>query len=313
MREAFGAALLELADRFEELVVLDSDNATSTHSQLMQQRYPDRFVNVGIAEQNMVGIAAGMALAGARPIACAFASMLVNRGLDQIRHSVAHPGAPVVLAGHYAGLSGAREGACHHATADIAALRAIPQLRIAAPGCDTDVLPVLEAALRAAEPSYVRLSRERCPPLPAPLAGSVSDGFRFYGDPHPRMVVVTGGAVTAAAVTSLRDAPEGTCVVQLIDVAPVPFARLWPLLRSASYFVTFEEHCVVGGSADALLDEVSARIPIQTQRIGTPLLPTVSGSYPALQQLYGLTAANLLDHLHGMGARRSSEVKPALR
>ncbi|MCS7480348.1 transketolase family protein [Umezawaea endophytica] len=292
MRDAFGAALVELAEDVPDLVVLDGDNATSTRTRLFADRFGDSFFNVGIAEQNLVGVAAGLALAGARPVACAFASMLVNRALDQITHSVAHQDLGVVLVGHYAGLSGGREGACHHSTSDVAVLRAVPNLAVLVPACDADVLPLLRLAVDRGRPAYLRLSRNPSAAVPDHDRGSLAEGWRYWGADDPEVLVVVTGPLLPSALDAVPRAGERVGVLNVVSVKPFPDTAFGEVSRSARAVVAVEEHSTTGGLGSAVAEAASGSGATHL-RIGVPDVFTVSGDHGELLQLYGLTTERI--------------------
>ncbi|NQE85989.1 transketolase family protein [Nocardia terpenica] len=298
MRNAFGIALIELKEDFPELVVLDGDNATSTQTQLFSNRFPEAFLNVGIAEQNMVGIAAGLALAELRPVASAFASMLVNRALDQITHAVAYQKLGVVLVGHYAGLSGGREGACHHSISDIAALRSVPNLSIVLPAADEDVLPLLRLAVQSGQPTYLRLSRQSASRLPRPDRGSPMEGWCYWGNDEPEILIVTCGPIAAMAVDLQPELGANTGVLNIYRMKPFPDAGLWETTHRARAIVTVEEHSVVGGLGSMMSEWTAQHKPVVNVPLGIADEFTVSGDHSELLKLYGISPTNILNAVH---------------
>jgi transketolase len=168
MRRVFGDHLVRLGEKHAGLVVLDADVSSSTQTRFFGERYPQRFINCGIAEANMVSVAAGIAAAGLRPVVSTFACLLATRALDQIRSQVAYPRLPVVLAGGYSGLSDFADGASHQSIEDLAVLTAMPNMTVLCPGDATETELALEAALEHDGPVYLRLSRAEVPRLPVP-------------------------------------------------------------------------------------------------------------------------------------------------
>jgi transketolase len=297
MRQVFGDRIVAERARRPELIVLDGDNATSTKTDGFAKRYPESFVNVGIAEQNLVGIAAGLALTGHVPIACAFASMLVGRAADQIMQSVAYQGLPVKLAGHYAGMSGSREGAPHHSIADLAYLRAVPGLSIWIPAEDADVEGVLETVLDEPGPSYLRLCREPTGPLPAP-DGSTDDGCRTWGEADGDVLLVATGVMVGEALRAtalLEDSGIRAGVLGVVRLKPFPAGSVEEAAAGSRLIVTVEEHSVVGGLGGAVAELLSRRGSGPLVRIGLDDTFTETGAYPDLLRKYGLTAESIAD------------------
>ncbi|MFJ5104709.1 transketolase family protein [Streptomyces sp. NPDC088554] len=301
MRATFGDSLIVLKEKIEHLVVLDGDNATSTKTDLFATQHPQSFFNVGIAEQNLVSVAAGLALAGCRPVVCAFASMLVNRALDQITHSVAYQNLGVVLVGHYAGISGSREGACHHSISDIAALRGIPHLTLLAPACDGDTEPLLHRALTSGTPHYVRLSRETFADLPVPDSGGVAAGWRYWGPPEPEVVVVAAGTTSSLALEALELVRPRTGVFNPLVLSPFPYEALGMVAERARALVTVEEHSLRGGVGSTVAEWTAEHGGPKCRRIGLPHEFTVSGSYSNLMTRYGLTPQSIASAVNDIG------------
>ena len=174
MRTAFGEALLKAGERHGDLFVLDADCATSTRSILFAERFPERFANVGIAEQNMVGVAAGLTQVGYRVVINAFAAMLTHRAHEQLMQSIGLMASRVLVVGHYAGLSAGEEGAPHHAIADVAMMRAIPGMEVWWPAHDLRVSELVQSlADNLLGPTYLRIERN---PVPQPLPQGMRSG-----------------------------------------------------------------------------------------------------------------------------------------
>ena len=169
MRDAFGKKLAELGATHPELVVLDADVSSSTKSALFGKAFPDRFFNIGVAEANMVDIAAGMATAGYHPVVNAFAIFLALKATDQIRNTICYNNLPVIIAGAYGGLSDSFDGASHQSITDIAIMRALPNMQVIVPSDAAQAQQALEYALTQKGPVYIRLNRNPMPDLP-PIA-----------------------------------------------------------------------------------------------------------------------------------------------
>ncbi|MEL7059257.1 MAG: transketolase C-terminal domain-containing protein [Acidobacteriota bacterium] len=315
MREAFIDAILVERSLDERLFVLDADCARSTKTCRFAQHYPDSFLNLGIAEQNLVGVAAGMALAGLRPVACTFAAMLVARAGEQILQSVAAQELPVKLAGHYAGMSGAREGAPHHSVADLAFLRAVPGMEVWIPADDADVRPVVKRLMASPQPGYVRLCRE---PV-APLAGGThfaEGGLRFWGPQEPEVVLVAAGITVRECLAAARRCEErgiATAVLAILRLKPFPESQLVALTNGARLVMSVEEHSWYGGLGGAAAEALAQSAGPPLVRVGLRDQFTETGSYPELLDAYGLTAPHIerqvLEHLRA-GAVSVGAPKP---
>jgi len=168
MRDAFGAKLAELGKTNDKLVVLDADVSSSTKSGLFGKAFPHRFYNVGVAEANLVGVAAGLAASGYHPVANAFAIFLALKSMDQVRNVLCYNNLPVVLAGAYGGLSDSFDGASHQSISDIALMRVMPNMEVIVPADSRQAELALEYALQHDGPVYIRLNRNPMPELPEP-------------------------------------------------------------------------------------------------------------------------------------------------
>ena len=257
LRDAYGAAIPDFGVQYPNLVVLDADLATSTRTAGFQERFPDRYLNVGIAEQNMVAMAAGIALGGGMPAVNSFASFLTRRAADQIAISVAYPRLNVKLFGFHAGIGLGEDGATQQAVEDLGIMQAIPNIRVYAPLDAGDLQAVLAEVFAVDGPTYVRLSRPATSPVVDDPHGPLP-AYRVLRDGSDGVVVTTGttSSDVVAAVDAL--ARDG------IRLAVLGVSRLKPLDRSIAdalagkRLAVVEEHNVHGGLADALsmvLDE----------------------------------------------------------
>jgi transketolase len=313
MRKAFVDCLIAERAQRSELFVLDADCARSTQTARFAERYSDSFLNVGIAEQNLVGIAAGLALMGLLPVACSFAAMLVARAGEQILQSVAYQRLPVKLAGHYAGMSGAREGAPHHSLADLSFLRAVPGMSIWIPADDGDVAALTRRMLDEPCPGYIRLCREAIRTLPE---GERDDrgGHRFWKGGRDILLVGAGVGVRQVlqARQALGDLGYGSAVLAITRLKPFPREALLDHAASVRLIVTVEEHSVLGGVGGAVAEVLAEAGGPYLERIGIQDRFTETGSYEELLERYGLgpaaIAASVLDRLE-----RIDRTQPARR
>lgn len=295
MRAAFADTLIAAKEHRPDLFVLDGDCAKSTNTARFAERYPDSFLNVGIAEQHLVGTSAGLALMGFVPVACSFAAMLVGRAGEQILQSVAYQSLPVKLAGHYAGISGAREGAPHHAISDLAFMRAVPGMTVWTPADDADVHALTLALIDGDGPGYIRLSREPVAAIPGSV-GDPREGYRYWHGGSDVLLVATGTmtAVAVEAATRLETLGFGARVLAVTRIKPFPADALLAHAGDCPLIVTLEEHSVIGGLGSAV-SEVIARVqgPV-VETIGIRDCFTETGTYADLLHRYGLDSASVV-------------------
>jgi len=296
MRDAFGKKLAALGVGKKELVVLDADVSSSTKSSYFAKAFPERFFNVGVAEANMVDIAAGLATAGFRPVVNAFAIFLALKGTDQIRNVLCYNGLPVVLAGAYGGLSDSFDGASHHSLTDIAIMRAIPGLKVIVPGDAVDAARALDYALGCDGPVYIRLSRNDNPGLPARDAKTSVEKIRVLKKGTDVTIAATGLCVSMALEAAELLAKKGI-KAEVLDVAtikPLDVTTLAASVKKTGKLVTAEEGNIIGGLAGACAEALSEKgVAFKLARVGVKDCFTESGPYAAILKKYGISAAEI--------------------
>lgn len=295
MRDAFGNALLELADAVPEMVVLDADVATSTRTSAFGKKHPERFFNVGVAEANMTDIAAGLATCGLRPVVSTFALFLSLKCADQVRNIIAYNNLPVVLAGNYAGFSDSYDGASHQAILDIAILRAMPNMAVIAPGDGIEMKQALEYALGRRGPTYLRICRN-----PTPTLFQAEPPFQFGKIRTLRrgsdLTIVVSGVPTFMAIEAAgRLERRGTSVdlLELSTIKPVDTETLVESAARTRRVLTVEEHTVCGGVGSAVAETLSSLCPVRVDRMGIEDRFGESGDYMDLLAKYGISSAHI--------------------
>jgi len=301
MRDAFGEALLALAPEISEMVVLDADVSTSTRTLAFGKKYPDRFFNVGVAEANMVDIAAGMATCGLRPVVSTFALFLTLKGADQIRNIVCYNKLPVVLAGNYAGLSDSYDGASHQSLTDIAVMRAKPNMTVIVPADGVELRQALTAALRRDGPTYIRICRNPTPVLFAEAPSLEIGKIRKLRDGGDLTIAVCGVPTSMAIEAADRLAPRGLSVdlLEVSTIKPIDAETLVASARKTGKVVTVEEHTIYGGLGSAVAEVLSQHAPARMSMIGIEDKFTESGDYNALLRKYGIST----DHIESEAMR----------
>jgi transketolase len=317
-REAFGQALLELGRENPNLVVLDADLGTSTRASVFASEFPDRFVQVGIAEQNMVGIAAGLALAGWIPLTSTFACFASMRALDQVRTSVAQPRLNVKITGGYSGILAGKTGITHQSVEDLAIFRAMPQMTVLAPSDGIETRAALRAAVEYHGPVYIRLTRDPFPtvmppdyifqigkavPMPLPGDGETSR----YGQavspqragsrgPNGDVALLTTGWMLLPALEAASTlAQEGihALVLHLPTLKPFDADAVVEAARKTGAVVTVEDHSIIGGLGAAVAETLSERQPTLMRRVGICDCYAESAPNEDLLVKYGLTPGNI--------------------
>ncbi len=295
MRDVFGSTLVELGAEYPNLVVLDGDLANSTRAEVFEQKYPDRFLEMGIAEQNLMGVAAGLATVGFIPWLSSFAVFLVNRDLDQLRMVVAQPKLNVKIGAGYSGLLTARTGKTHQDVSDLAVMRSLPHMTVVAPADGVEARLVMQVATASPGPWYVRLVRDPTP---------VHFGSDYTYVPGQTVVLREGTDVTifGTGVQSVRSlhaadllAREGVSaeVVHVPTLKPLDPSGIVRAAEKTGLVVTTEEHTIVGGLGSAVAEVLGEHRPTPLKRHGLNDLFGESGSNDALLEKYGMTAPHI--------------------
>ena len=270
MRDAFGATLVEIGTKYEKMVFLDADLHTSTKASDFKKRFPERFIQNGIAEQNMFGVAAGLALEGFIPVPSTFAVFASRRALDQIAISICYPNLNVKIPGSYVGVPTSRAGASHNSMEDIAIMRSMPNLRIADPCSNNDLRAIMRKAMETEGPVYYRISRYELPEI--------------FGDDHTfewgkGIILLEGNDVTLfgtgimtdfnlRAADLLKKENISAEVIHLASIKPIDSNMIIRSITKTGCAVTAENASVIGGFGDAVLEVVSEENPVLIRKIG---------------------------------------------
>lgn len=299
-RDVWGQTLVRLAETDPRIVVLDGDLATSTKADLFSAAHPDRFVEVGIAEQNMVGMAFGMSTLGYRPWLSTFGVFLTHRALDPVRMLLAQTGAPVRVAGAYSGLLNGSSGKTHQDIEDFAIMRAMPGMTVIAPADEFEAEAAIEWIAEYDGPVYVRIARDAVAPVFGP-------GYKFVlGAVH---TIRTGSDVTlvstgvqtsrvAEAAELLASSGISARVVHVPSIKPVDEAALIRAVDGDGPVITVEEHTVIGGLG-SLVSEISASSgrPFPVTRLGLADAWSESAPNDFLLDKYGLSSARVAEQV----------------
>ena len=296
-REAYGRGLCELgADH--DFAVLDADLAEATKTCYFAKAFPDRFFDCGIAEGNMIGVAAGLAAAGKPVFASSFAMFAAGRAFEQIRNSVAYPHLNVKIAATHAGITVGEDGATHQCLEDIALMRVLPGMTVISPADAVEAVAALKAALEMTGPCYLRFGRYAVPVLHDP------DTYRFeigkgevLCDGFDLAIISTGlmtNEALRAAVLAKRQGMN-VRVINMPTIKPIDEEIILTAARECGRIITVEEHSIIGGLGEAVCSVVSEKLPVPVRRIG--VMDQFGHSGPANEVLrdYGLTADNIVN------------------
>ncbi len=296
-REAYGAALVEFGAKYENLVVLDADLAAATKTGMFKKAYPDRFFDCGIAENNMIGVAAGLALTGKIPFASSFAMFAAGRSFEQLRNSVGYPHIPVKIGATHAGITVGEDGATHQCNEDIALMRTIPGMVVLNPADAVEARLAVEAAINWDGPVYIRFGRMAVPVLfDERHTLTIGHGTKMRGG-RDVSIIATGIMVEQALAAAEILAGEGidASVVNMASIKPIDRDLVIAEAKACGAIVTCEEHSVIGGLGGAVCEVVCEAAPVPVVRLGMNDTFGHSGPAAALLKEFGLTAEAIAD------------------
>lgn len=294
-RETWAQTLAELGETNLEILVLDGDLATSTRADIFARGHPGRFLEMGIAEQNMVGVAAGLATMGYVPWLSSFAVFLTHRALDQIRLLVAQPGANVKIGAVYAGLLTGLTGKTHQDVQDLAIMRAMPGMTVLAPGDEIECAAMTRWATEVAGPVYLRLTRDPSPPLFDPTYRFEPGRVHQLREGRDVLLISTGPQTSrcleAAALLEASGVSAG--VLHVPSIKPVDASAIVAAARRSRLLVSVEEHTVIGGLGGLIAEILTTQLPRRLVRIGLEDCWGESAPNAFLLQKHGLSAARV--------------------
>ena len=292
-RESYGNALKELAEEFPNLVVLDADLAAATKTGIFKKAYPDRHIDCGIAESNMMGVAAGLSLVGKIPFVSSFAMFAAGRAFEQVRNSIGYPHLNVKIGATHAGITVGEDGATHQCNEDIALMRTIPGMVVMCPADDVEAKAAVRAALEYDGPVYIRFGRAAVPVI------NDKPDYKFeigkgtvVREGKDVTIVATGICVDSALGAAEKLAADGVDaeVISICTIKPLDEEIILNSAKKTGKVVTVEEHSVIGGLGGAVCDCLSEKLPTPVKKIGMQDVFGESGPAAALVAKYGLDA-----------------------
>lgn len=294
-REAYGAALAELGEKYD-FVVLDADLAEATKTVMFKKKFPERFYDCGIAEGNMMSVAAGIASTGRTVFASSFAMFAAGRAFEQIRNSIGYPHLPVKIGATHAGITVGEDGATHQCLEDIALMRTIPSMTVINPADAVEARAAVEASLSIDGPVYMRFGRYAVPIF------NDAQTYKFEVGKGVTMaegtdLTIVGSGLTVSMALEAREllASKGISarVINIHTIKPIDRDILVKAAKETGAVVTVEEHSVIGGLGSAVCEVLSEECPVPVIRMGTQDTFGKSGTVPALLEEYGLTPAHI--------------------
>jgi len=299
MREVFGETVADLADADPRVLMLDADVGSSTRADIFEKRHPDRYLMMGIAEQNMFGVAAGLATMGLVPFTSTFVAFAVDRSLDQLRVLIGQTGLPVKITPGYGGIFTGVTGKTHLIVDDVSIMRAMPGMVVVCPADDSEARAALTWCLGYDGPVYIRICRDATQRL-------FPEGYRFD---FPKATVVRDGGDVSLISTGTQtprvvDAAELLAgrgieahVLHVPTIKPLDVAAVVASARRTGIVVTIEEGTVIGGLGGAVAETLSEHLPTPVKRLGLQDVNGESASNAALLEMYGLSAARVADQV----------------
>ena len=295
-RESYGNALTELGAKYENLVVLDADLAAATKTGVFKKAYPERHIDCGIAESNMMGIAAGLAATGKVPFASTFAMFAAGRAFEQIRNSIGYPKLNVKIGATHAGISVGEDGATHQCNEDIALMRTIPGMVVINPADDVEARAAVYAAYEHGGPVYMRFGR-----LAVPVINDQPD-YKFeigkgitLKEGKDMTIIATGLCVSESLEAAKMLAADGidARVINIHTIKPLDETLVVKAAKETGRIFTVEEHSIIGGLGSAVCDTLAAQAPTKVTKIGVEDTYGESGPAVELIHKYGLDAEGI--------------------
>ncbi len=295
-RKAFGLALQELGARDDKVVVLDADLSKSTMSEGFSKSFPSRFFQMGIAEANMIGTAAGLALSGYTPFICSFACFVTGR-FDQIKMSVAYSKARVRIVGTHAGLGVGPDGYSQQGLEDLALMRSLPGMLVLQPADDIETQQMVNYLATASEPAYLRLIRQEVPRVHNSEYQFVPGKFATLHEGNDLAIFATGGTVTHALSAAQELATQGihARVINASSIKPLDVECIVRAARETRMLITAEDHTTLGGLGGAVTEVVCAHQPARVIRLGVDDIFGESGTPELLYAKHGIDAKGIYD------------------
>ena len=295
-RESYGKALAELGAEYENLVVLDADLAGATKTAVFKKAFPERHIDCGIAEGNMMGVAAGLATTGKIPFASSFAMFAAGRAFEQIRNSIGYPHLNVKIGATHAGISVGEDGATHQCNEDIALMRTIPGMVVISPADDVEARAAVRAAVEYEGPVYLRFGRLAVPVIHDEASYKFEIGKGVVEREGKDVTIVTTGlCVSESLEAAAKLAEEGidAKVINIHTIKPIDEELILAAAKETGKVVTVEEHSVIGGLGSAVCDVLSEKFPTRVMKIGINDTYGESGPAKELIKKYGLDSESI--------------------
>ena len=296
-RQSYGEELAKLGEENNEIVVLDADLSTATKTEIFAEKFPDRFINVGIAEQNLMGIAAGLSTFGKIPFASTFAVFAAGRAYEQIRNSIAYPQLNVKICATHAGITVGEDGATHQMLEDLSLMRGLPNMTVMCTSDDIQTRWVVREIAKIKGPVYLRLCR-----MATPIIYDAADKFEIgkgvqIGDGTDASIIATGVTVAEAlkAQESLKENGVNVRVIDMHTIKPIDRDLIVKCAKETKRIITVEDHNVIGGLGSAVCEVLAEEYPAKVERMGIPDCFGRSGKAEELLKYYKIDSMAIVN------------------
>lgn len=298
-RQSYGEELAKLGEENEKIVVLDADLSTATKTEIFAKEFPDRFINVGIAEQNLMGISAGLSTFGKIPYASTFAIFAAGRAYEQIRNSIAYPKLNVKIVATHAGITVGEDGATHQMLEDIGLMRGLPNMTVMCTSDDIQTKWAVKEISKIDGPVYLRLSR-----MATPIIYDVDTKFEIgkgvqIGEGTDASIIATGVTVSEALIAKkiLKENGLDVRVIDIHTIKPIDKELIVKSAKETKRIITVEDHNIIGGLGTAVCDVLSEEYPTKVEKMGVPDCFGRSGKADELLRYYKIDSAAIVNKL----------------
>ena len=291
LRDVYGQVLVELGEKYKEIVVLDADLSLSTKTSIFAEKFPDRFFNMGVSEQDLMGTAAGFALAGKIPFVSTFAIFATGRAWEQIRQSICYPNLNVKIVASHGGITVGEDGATHQATEDLALMRVLPNMTVIVPADGIETRQVIESILHHRGPVYVRLARPKFPVVLDKNYKFEIGKAKILKDGKDLTIIAMGITVFHSLKAAQELEKEGISarVINCSTLKPIDEETIIKSAKETKSIITVEEHSCIGGLGSAVAELISQKYPVKMKIIGVPNKFGISGKPEQLLDYFGIS------------------------
>ena len=298
-RQSYGEELAKLGEENENIVVLDADLSTATKTEIFAKKFPDRFINVGIAEQNLMGISAGLSTFGKIPYASTFAVFAAGRAYEQIRNSIAYPNLNVKICATHAGITVGEDGATHQMLEDLSLMRSLPNMTVISTSDDTQTRWAVREISKINGPVYLRLSR-----MATPVIYEKCDNFEIgkgiqIGDGTDASIIATGVTVSESlkAQEILKENGVNVRVIDMHTIKPIDKDLIIKCAKETKRIITVEDHNIIGGLGSAVCEVLAEEYPTKVERMGIPDCFGRSGKADELMRYYKIDSTAIINKI----------------